>query len=51
MIRQTENGLWMYEGDTFKIVMTRYSDPHRLNLARNAARYLEKKTLLTSVDH
>jgi hypothetical protein len=45
MIRQTENGLWMYEGDTFKIVMTRYSDPHRLNLARNAARYLGKKDI------
>lgn len=42
MIKQTENGLWMYEGDTFKIIMTRYTDPHRLNLARNAAIYLGK---------
>lgn len=32
-----------YQGDTFKIVMTRYSDPERLNLARNAAIYLGKK--------
>lgn len=45
MIRQTESGQWMYEGDTFQIVMTRYSDPHRLNLARNAARYLGKKDI------
>lgn len=43
MIRQTENGLYYYQGDTFKIIMTRYSDPHRLNLARNAAIYLGKK--------
>ena len=31
MIRQTENGLYYYQGDTFKIIMTRYSDPNRLN--------------------
>jgi Thymidylate synthase complementing protein len=41
-IKQTENGLFMYEGDTFKIILTRYSDPKRLNLARNAAIYLGK---------
>lgn len=32
-----------YQGDTFKIVLRRYSDPDRLNLARNAAIYLGKK--------
>lgn len=32
-----------YQGDTFKIIMRRYSDPERLNLARNAAIYLGKK--------
>lgn len=32
-----------YKGDTFTIVMHRYSDPHRLNLARNAAIYLGKE--------
>jgi hypothetical protein len=42
MIKQDENGYWIYEGETFQIRMTRYSDPHRLNLARNAARYLGK---------
>ena len=42
MIKQNEQGLWVYEGDTFQIVLTRYSDPHRLNLARNAAIYLGK---------
>lgn len=31
-----------YQGDTFHINMTRYSDPDRLNLARNAAIYLGK---------
>lgn len=31
-----------YQGDTFKIRMNRYSDPERLNLARNAALYLGK---------
>lgn len=38
-----ENGLLCYQGDTFTIVMNRYSDPNRLNLARNAAIYLGKK--------
>jgi hypothetical protein len=33
----------VYHGDTFKIIMTRYSDPDRLNLARNAATYQGKK--------
>jgi hypothetical protein len=32
-----------YQGDTFKIILRRYSDPERLNLARNAAIYLGKK--------
>lgn len=31
-----------YQGDTFKITLIRYSDPQRLNLARNAAIYLGK---------
>lgn len=31
-----------YQGDTFQIKLTRYSDPERLNLARNAAIYLGK---------
>lgn len=39
------NGQKVYQGDTFQIVMTRYSDPKRLNVARNAARYLGKKDL------
>lgn len=34
-----------YQGDTFLIRMTRYSDPERLNSARNAARYLGKPDL------
>lgn len=37
-----ENNLPVYQGDTFKIVLTRYTDPQRLNAARNAARYLGK---------
>jgi hypothetical protein len=32
----------IYEGDTFKIILQRYSDPERLNAARNAAIYLGK---------
>lgn len=32
----------IYEGDTFTIKLTRYSDPDRTNLARNAAIYLGK---------
>ena len=39
----SETGEVWYEGDTFKIRMNRYSDPDRLNLARNAAIYLGKK--------
>lgn len=31
-----------YQGDTFQIKLTRYSDPDRTNLARNAAIYLGK---------
>lgn len=42
-LKQNEQGQWVYEGDTFQIVLHRYSDPHRLNLARNAAIYLGKK--------
>lgn len=45
MTVSTENGLLVYHGDTFKIVMTRYTDPDRTNLARNAARYLGKKDI------
>lgn len=41
MIKEV-NGLLEYHGDTFIIRMTRYSDPSRLNLARNAAIYLGK---------
>jgi hypothetical protein len=37
-----ESGLSTYHGDTFKIVLHRYSDPKRFNLARNAAIYLGK---------
>lgn len=37
-----ENELPVYHGDTFKIIMHRYSDPQRLNMARNAAVYLGK---------
>lgn len=37
-----------YQRDTFLIRMTRYSDPERLNAARNAARYLGK-TDITNV--
>ena len=45
MTVQEINGQKVYQGDTFQIVMTRYSDPERLNLARNAARYLGKKDI------
>lgn len=38
-----DSGLPWYQGDTFVIRMNRYSDPDRLNLARNAAIYLGKK--------
>lgn len=33
----------IYSGDTFQIVLHRYSDPDRLNTARNAAIYLGKE--------
>lgn len=42
-VYRNDDKLLCYHGDTFKIVMTRYSDPDRLNLARNAAIYLGKK--------
>lgn len=42
-VYRDENKDLYYEGDTFKIYLRRYSDPHRLNLARNAAIYLGKK--------
>lgn len=42
-IHRDENGLLYYQGDTFKITLSRYTDPNRLNLARNAAIYLGKK--------
>jgi hypothetical protein len=41
-VQVNSNGDLFYQGDTFKIVMTRYSDPKRLNLARSAAIYLGK---------
>lgn len=41
-VSRNEFGEWVYYGDTFRIVLSRYSDPHRLNLARNAAIYLGK---------
>jgi hypothetical protein len=37
------NGVPTYIGDTFQIILRRYSDPNRLNAARNAAIYLGKK--------
>lgn len=37
------DGVPTYIGDTFKIHLRRYSDPERLNAARNAAIYLGKK--------
>ena len=43
VVENTETGLLEYIGDTFIIRMNRYSDPQRLNLARNAAIYLGKK--------
>jgi hypothetical protein len=42
MITRNKEGLLEYQGDTFKIIMSRYSDPYRLNSARNAAIYLGK---------
>jgi hypothetical protein len=37
------DGVPTYIGDTFQIILRRYSDPDRLNAARNAAIYLGKK--------
>jgi Thymidylate synthase complementing protein len=37
------DGIPTYIGDTFQIILRRYSDPDRLNAARNAAIYLGKK--------
>lgn len=45
MTIKIENGVPVYYGDTFKITLIRYSDPDRLNAARNAARYLGKKDI------
>ncbi|MFC8686060.1 FAD-dependent thymidylate synthase [Brevibacillus porteri] len=42
MITRNNEGNLVYQGDTFKIVLHRYSDPERLNAARNAAIYLGK---------
>ncbi|PPB12986.1 hypothetical protein C4A77_00955 [Brevibacillus laterosporus] len=42
MIARNDQGQLVYNGDTFKIVLQRYSDPERLNSARNAAIYLGK---------
>ena len=39
----SEDGRVFYEGDGFTVVVNRYSDPDRTNLARNAAIYLGKK--------
>lgn len=41
LIKQ-EDGTLLYVGDGFKITLVRYSDPDRINLARNAALYLGK---------
>jgi hypothetical protein len=41
-ITEEYGNCWVYYGQGFKIRMTRYSDPQRKNLARNAARYLGK---------
>lgn len=43
MIVNTKDGQLTYEGEGFTIIMSRYSDVDRLNLARNAAIYLGKK--------
>lgn len=39
---QIENGKPVYIGDTFKIILKRYSDPDRMSLAESAAIYLGK---------
>ena len=42
-IFRSDDGRLGYQGDTFQVMLNRYSDPDRLNLARNAAIYLGKK--------
>lgn len=42
-VYRDENKDLYYQGDTFRVYLRRYSDPHRMNLARNAAIYLGKK--------
>lgn len=42
-VTSNEQGLLEYQGEGFKIIVSRYSDTDRLNLARNAAIYLGKK--------
>jgi hypothetical protein len=42
MIKTNEEGNLTYYGDTFHIILQRYSDPDRLNAARNSAIYLGK---------
>jgi hypothetical protein len=42
VIYTNQEGRKVYEGDTFKIVLRRYSDPNREYLAYNAATYLGK---------
>lgn len=44
-VQRDHNGMLYYQGDGFRINMTRYSDPARVNLARNAARYLGKSDI------
>ena len=41
-VTKNSEGVLCYIGDTFTIKLNRYSDPKRLNLARNAAIYLGK---------
>lgn len=41
-VDRDHNGNLYYQGDTFVIKLNRYSDPDRMNLARNAAIYLGK---------
>jgi hypothetical protein len=45
LIFERDTECWIYIGDGFQIRMTRYSDPQRKNLARNAARYLGKSDI------
>lgn len=42
IVKRNNFGELVYHGDTFEIILRRYSDPQRLNLARNAAIYLGK---------